>query len=428
MQISPTALSNALHTFLGISFSIGLALRIAQAVPRNKSLPAIAMGAMGGVSAALLLLFSLPQVYMLIPVCLLAGVMLFALHVHFYYCFMAVLLSGLFTELYALLFSCLQLFFPAASLPGYMLDGLFLVAVILCWYLDAAILPEPSSLPAVNSQDQRRPLSVSLLYVGTSVAVMNLWVLFSLCLFPQLDSVSQLLLTALTLLMSVLLLGYARRVAFSVVERIEALIDKQYQNDLLSFMQVIRSQRHDFNFHMRTVSALIEQGQYAACDEYVQQMVKSTSAMNDMLPLYHPATSAIINAFRELALQKGMELEINISSDLAKLPCTVYEINAVIGNLLQNAIDELEQSHSRGPIQLLILFRGGYYIIRVSNPCQLDEATLQEMFRPGFSTKQSHEGLGLAAVRRIANRYDGMVFPEFGQGELKIIVQIPFCA
>ena len=228
--------------------------------------------------------------------------------------------------------------------------------------------------------------------------------------------------------LSALLLGCVRRLAFGAVERIEALVDKQYQNDLLSFMQVIRSQRHDFNFHMRTVSALIGQKQYAACDEYVRQMVENTAVMNDMRPLHHPATSAIIHAFWEMALQRGIAFEVDISSDLAQMPCTVYETNTVIGNLLQNAIDELEQVRSQGPIRLLILFRGGYYIIRVSNPCSKDASELQNMFQPGYSTKQSHEGLGLAAVRRIADRYDGAVFPEFGQGMIHLIVQIPFCA
>lgn len=422
-----SSVHNATHTFLGVVISIALALWVSQATPRQKSLPFAVLAILEGLSAAALLLFAQPQIYFILPAILLVVALLVVLHVDFFYCLMSLLLGCLFTQTYVLLFRFLLLVSGDAIFPGYVLDILYLVVLILCWCFQVVILPEPSALPAVNNREQQRRISLSLVYVALSIAVMDTFLYFSLALLNSLHTLSRLALTLLGVSITVLILGYARKMAFSAVERMEAIIDKQYQNDLLSFMQVIRSQRHDFNFHMRTISALIGQGQYDACDEYVQQMVKNASAMNDMLPLYHPATSAMINAFRELALQKGIELEVNISSDLAKIPCTVYEINAVIGNLLQNAIDELEHAHSRGPIQLLILFRGGYYIIRVSNPCEMKEKVLQEMFRPGYSTKKSHEGLGLAAVRRIASRYDGMVFPEFAQGELRLIVQIPFC-
>ena len=48
------------------------------------------------------------------------------------------------------------------------------------------------------------------------------------------------------------------------------------------------------------------------------------------------------------------------------------------------------------------------------------------MLRVGYSTKQSHEGPSLAVVRRIVERYGGMVFPEFGPETIPLIAQIPF--
>ncbi len=73
-------------------------------------------------------------------------------------------------------------------------------------------------------------------------------------------------------------------------------------------------------------------------------MVKTTTVMNDMLPLHDPVVSAMINSFRGLAAQKGIELQVAISNDLDHIPCTIYEINTIIGNLIQNAVDEVEQN------------------------------------------------------------------------------------
>lgn len=217
-----------------------------------------------------------------------------------------------------------------------------------------------------------------------------------------------------------------RQLAFAAVQRIEAIIDKQYQTELLNLIQIIRSQRHDFNFHIQAISGLIEQGLYSECGDYVRMMVKTTTAMNDMLPLHDPAVSAMINSFREMASQRGVELQVSISNDLQQIPCTVYEINTIIGNLIQNAMDELEQNRElRSWISVLILKRGGNHIIKVTNPCHQTEDVFRNCFKPGFTTKQSHEGIGLTTAMRIVTRYHGVIFTEFDEGVISFIVQVP---
>ncbi len=317
------------------------------------------------------------------------------------------------------------------ALPGegvllWLLDGAALLAAGLCCYTSAALLPDADSLPVANDRTQRWKMRISFFGVGISLAAADLWLLLAPEALGYLPDRLRGTFTLLTAAGCALLLWYVRRLTFSVLERAEALMDKQYQGELLSFMQDIRSQRHDFNFHLRAISTLIGHHNYQECDEYIQQIVKNSSALNDMLPLHNAATSALISAFQELALQKGIKFDVAVTTDMAQLPCTVYEINTIIGNLLQNAIDELEQTRSSGPIRLSIMFRSRYYVIRVTNPCSKDPETMKSIFQPGYSTKRSHEGLGLATVRRITERYGGKVLPEFGQGLIHMVVQLPF--
>lgn len=222
-----------------------------------------------------------------------------------------------------------------------------------------------------------------------------------------------------------MLLLFARRLAFGAVERIEALIDKQYQRELLNFMQIIRSQRHDFNFHMQAISGMIEAGHFEDCRKYVGEMTKNANMMNDMLPLHDPAVSAILNSFREIALQKGIHLDVSIHNDLSRIPCSIYETNTIIGNLIQNALDKVEKHTENRWINVLILKRSGAIIIKVTNPCSRSPEELKHIFRPGYSTKQSHEGIGLTTVVRLAERYHGSVHPEFEKGNLSLVVRIP---
>lgn len=153
-------------------------------------------------------------------------------------------------------------------------------------------------------------------------------------------------------------------------------------------------------------------------------MTKSTSVMNDMLPLADSAVSAMINSFRELALQKDIRLDVSIYNDLSQFPCSVYETNTIIGNMLQNAIDEVEQNQLDWWIDILILMRGGDIIIKVTNPCSQPPEAFKDVFRPGYSTKQAHEGIGLTTVSRLVARYNGSVHPEFDDGTISFIVRI----
>ena len=230
-----------------------------------------------------------------------------------------------------------------------------------------------------------------------------------------------------TVLLQMTVLLFLRQQVQGLQERIENIIDKQYQQELLNFMQVIRSQRHDFNFHTQTICGMIESGRYDECKAYVQSMLETVKSTNDILPLYHPAASALLNTFREMALQKGLKMDIEIHDNLQFISTGVYETNTILGNLLQNAIDELElhpEIESR-TINVLIMKRGRNNIIKVSNQCHLPPEEMSRIFMPGFTTKKSHEGLGLANALRIAEKYDGTLYPEFEGQTVHFIARLP---
>lgn len=310
------------------------------------------------------------------------------------------------------------------SVPDYMILLGTLVIGILCWRQKASILPEMAEIPIISDKKQSRRFTFSLALVAISFCEILLWICYLLSVFLRIPKTNRIYFLIFTLAALITLLVFARRLAFSAMERIEALIDKQYQAELLNFMQIIRSQRHDFNFHMQAISGMIEGKRYQECQDYVQQMAKSTRIMNDILPLHNPAISAMLNSFREIAMQKAIQFDVSIYNDLSKFPCSVYETNTIIGNLIQNAIDEVEKNDFDRWINILILKRGGDIIIKVTNPCFRSPQEFKDIFRPGYSTKQSHEGIGLTTVARLVSRYGGSVHPEFDNGTISFIVRI----
>ena len=278
----------------------------------------------------------------------------------------------------------------------------------------------------ILTKEQKKGMVHRQAYFFPAPVLLIAWQLFFLTSMDALRA-RILPLFVFTVLLHITVLLLLRQQVQSMQERIENIIDKQYQAELLNFMQVIRSQRHDFNFHTQTICGMIESGRFDECKAYIQSMLQTVNSTNDILPLYHPAASALLNTFREMALQKGLQMDIEIHDNLQFISTGVYETNTILGNLLQNAIDELElhpEIESR-TIHVLILKRGRNNILKVSNDCHLAPEEMSKIFLPGFTTKRSHEGLGLANALRIAEKHDGTVYPEFEGQTVHFIAKIP---
>lgn len=214
-------------------------------------------------------------------------------------------------------------------------------------------------------------------------------------------------------------------------EQLTVLIDQDYRNEVQAFMSVIRSQRHDYNFHVQALSGLVQEGDMEACRRYLDAMVQDSIALNTVLPIRDPAIGALINSFRILAREQGIELHLDIQNDLSCVVTSVYETNKIIGNLLQNAIDEVSTHVDKSfGIHLYIVKRGENCIIHVANKVEggVDAQTLvQDVYRPGLTTKTGHEGIGLSSIRQLLLPYRGVVYSRLGEGDdiIHFVAKIP---
>lgn len=212
-------------------------------------------------------------------------------------------------------------------------------------------------------------------------------------------------------------------------ERVEVLLDRQYRDEMQSFLNVIRSQRHDYNFHVHTMAGLLRGGNAEACLRYMDSLERDSAIMNAVLPVKDPAISAMIHNFHFLAVREGIQLHIDIENDLSQIATNPYETNKIISNLLQNAIDETKDHEDKSyGIHLTILKRGEYIVIRVSNevdPLRMNQAETERIYGQGYSTKQGHDGVGLGSIRQLAGRYHGTVYTRIEENIVHFVAKIP---
>lgn len=203
------------------------------------------------------------------------------------------------------------------------------------------------------------------------------------------------------------------------------LENRQNQQELYHFMSIIRSQRHDYNLHLHTIAALLREGRYEESQVYVADVVADSREVNVMMKIKDPMIGALISGYRDLAREHGCELDIVIADDLGALVSTPYDTNRILGNLLQNALDEtVGHTVQDKTIRLETLRRGGNCVIRVSNAVE-DTGCLEHLFEYGFSGKQAHEGIGLNSVMRILELYKGSIYYELNGSRVEFVVRIP---
>lgn len=202
--------------------------------------------------------------------------------------------------------------------------------------------------------------------------------------------------------------------------------EKQHQKELRSFIKMIRAQRHDFNLHLHAVNGLLEAEKYDECRKYVSKMVTETEYVNEVLPIYDTSISAMLYAYRSDAENNGLKMSFDITTNMKGLAPEGYEINRILGNLLQNAIDALVDKTDRDyGIVVKIYDDSDSAVIDISNKYFGTAEELAHVFEYSYSGKKNHEGLGLSTVQKIAESYKGVAYVEVDEDIIHFIVRLP---
>ena len=199
-----------------------------------------------------------------------------------------------------------------------------------------------------------------------------------------------------------------------------------WQKESRDYINVIRSQRHDFNFHVHAIVGLIENGEFEECRKYVTDVANEASLVNDIMPVHDAVVGSMLYNMRETARAKGTDIHYDITYDMEHVICNSFEINKILGNLIQNALDAMHvQEEKEAGIQVKIFKRRGNTVISVSNLFLGDKNSIVRAFELNYSTKHKHEGIGLSMILKTVEKYGGRIYTEIEDDWVRFIVNIP---
>jgi len=176
-------------------------------------------------------------------------------------------------------------------------------------------------------------------------------------------------------------------------------------------VEKIKSFRHDVKVHLGTLSALAANRESDEVLIYINRLIGDIKSSEIYCDTGNITFDSIINYKLRNASESGIKVEMDISIP-ASIDIETFDVVAILGNLLDNALDAVERVDEKW-IKLNIDFSKGTLFIKVDNPY-----VGEVLFKDGksgdaesiISSKPGDgHGYGLKNIRKSVEKYDGQM-------------------
>ena len=206
-------------------------------------------------------------------------------------------------------------------------------------------------------------------------------------------------------------------------DRTEALRLSDELSGARNMMDTLRAFNHEFLNKLHIILGYLQTGEIDKAKEFIinSNLVSSQSVWDTANALRVSEVCALVIGKLMHAAESGIRLSLEPGSSLMERDLLMEpgEYVTVIGNLLENAIEELKESGEKnGEIHLGVFAKPGVNVISCEDSGRgIDPAMLDRIFIRGVSTKGKNHGTGLYLVKQVADKYGGEVSVETEPGE-----------
>ena len=187
-------------------------------------------------------------------------------------------------------------------------------------------------------------------------------------------------------------------------------------------VEAMRAYTHEFMNKLHVILGLLQIGEPEKAQQYIMdttqtQQVAVSRIMNQ---IHQPSVAALLvgktSRANELGIRLRLDRESSLSEESPWLPPDAYV--TVLGNLIENAIEVLNQSRgSTKEISVSIRESGESLLLCVEDTGPGIPAALRRtLFQRGISTKGRERGTGLALVQEVVEAYHGEIRVESESG------------
>lgn len=206
------------------------------------------------------------------------------------------------------------------------------------------------------------------------------------------------------------------------IERFQSeLIENQIRETRDMYRQV-RGWRHDYRNHIQNMKIQLSEKNYAALDRYLDQLADDLNTVDTVIKTGNVMADAVLNT--KLNTAAGMSIRTNVKAGVPEgIPLTDVELCAVLGNLLDNALEACERlPESERFLRVYIGNLKNQFYLSVQNSA----GAVKKSGGKYVTTKSgdSH-GYGIFRIDRLTKKYGGYVNRQNEEGVFATEIMIP---
>lgn len=180
-----------------------------------------------------------------------------------------------------------------------------------------------------------------------------------------------------------------------------------YQNQLEVIMESqnrVRALRHDMKNHILALQVLVQRKEIEETNKYLDSMKNFMTNPQEYVKTGNDTVDSLLN----YKIQKANEV-LNVVETKISIPKQLslrsFDLNVLLGNLLDNAIDASMQTEDK-KLKITIKLDKGILFLNICNSCQRIAGGRKDFLETTKEDKVNH-GIGLKNVRRIVEKYKG---------------------
>lgn len=183
---------------------------------------------------------------------------------------------------------------------------------------------------------------------------------------------------------------------------------------------------HDIKHMMRTIAALAEDGNCAEIERVIAKMRTNVGNIEQTEICCHPLLNALLSERKGYANDTGVILDMEIKEPLYFQEIDDLDIIALVGNLLDNAIEAERQSKKQEGIlcHMRMAREGRHMIIQVENSYDEEKQSRKLRIKGEGQIGEKH-GIGLESIRASVRKYGGIMESEKEKGRYSTKIILP---
>lgn len=183
-----------------------------------------------------------------------------------------------------------------------------------------------------------------------------------------------------------------------------------YIQDLEDIQQNMRTFKHDYKNMMSSLYLNSKEGNIKKIENLIQDMIDDFDETIDSKMSLTTQLSKITESEVKSLLykkitdiyHKKISFHLEVLYPLHKNKIQTIDLVRILGILMDNAIEEVEQNHK--DLSLLILQEESSLTIIIDNYVE-EEVNINRISNNGFTTKKDHSGIGLQSLENILEKY-----------------------